>query len=125
MSTKNFYTAANFDGGSGGGGAAGPEKFDYDIISTKRININTYLNEALTALNEGTSLIDSSFGSGGSAMTGSGSNVINNKWNELETKIKEFKTYIDTTLDNVSNVSKANKSLEEEAMSLFNGTDTE
>ena len=125
MSTQQFYTtsAASFDGGAGGAGTA--EKFDYDVISTKRASINGYLNDALTALNEGTSLIDSSFGSAGTAMTGSGSNAINNKWNELETVIRGFKDYIDKTLDNINTVSNANKSLEEEAMQLFNGSDVQ
>jgi hypothetical protein len=124
MSTESFYTTATtFDGGAGGAGTA--EKFDYDVISTKRASINGYLNDALTALNEGTSLIDSSFGSAGTAMTGSGSNAINNKWNELETVIRGFKDYIDKTLDNINTVSNANKALEEEAMQLFNGSDVQ
>ena len=123
MSTENFY--ATTGAGAAGGGAGTAEKFDYDVISSKRATINTFLNDALTALNEGTSLIDSSFGSGGTAMTGSGSNVINNKWNELETAIREFGKYIDATLDNVNVVSNANKSLEEEAMQLFNTTDAQ
>lgn len=117
MSTENFYGTTS---GVSGGGAGTVERFDYDIISSKRASINGYLNDALTALNEGTSLIDDSFGSEGIAMTGSGSNVINNKWNQLETAIKEFKENIDNTLDNVNVVSNANKSLEEEAMQLFN-----
>ena len=123
MSTENFY--ATTGAGASGGGAGTAEKFDYDVISSKRSAINGFLNDALTALNEGTSLIDSSFGSGGTAMTGSGSNVINNKWNELETAIKGFKEYIDNTLDSVNVVSNANKSLEEEAMQLFNTTDAQ
>ncbi len=121
MSTESFYSTQTAGGAGAGAGTA--EKFDYDVISSKRSAINGFLNDALTALNEGTSLIDSSFGSGGTAMTGSGSNVINNKWNELETAIREFGKYIDTTLDNVNVVSNANKSLEEEAMQLFNNTD--
>lgn len=100
-----------------------PEVFDYDVIATKRSTINGYLNDALTALNEGTDAINTGFGSGGTAMGGSGSNVINNKWNELETAIREFGKYIDNTLDNINVVSNANKSLEEEAMQLFNSTD--
>ena len=117
MSTENFYGTTS---GVSGGGSGTAERFDYDIISSKRASINGYLNDALTALNEGTSLIDDSFGSEGLAMTGSGSNVINNKWNQLETAIKDFKEYIDNTLDSVNVVSNANKALEEEAMQLFN-----
>ena len=67
MSTENFYATT---AGGAGGGAGTAEKFDYDVISSKRSAINGFLNDALTALNEGTSLIDSSFGSGGTAMTG-------------------------------------------------------
>jgi hypothetical protein len=95
------------------------EQFNYDVISEKRASINNYLNEALTALNDGTDAINTGFGSGGTAMTGSGSNVINNKWNELETAIRDFAKYIDATLDNINVVSNTNKSLEEEVAQLF------
>ena len=45
MSTENFYATT---AGGAGGGAGTAEKFDYDVISSKRSAINGFLNDALT-----------------------------------------------------------------------------
>ena len=74
-----------------GGGVGTVEKFDYEAIKNERVNIETALTAALTALNEGTDAIEKGFGNVGDAMAGGSSNAISNKWNELETVIADTK----------------------------------
>ena len=46
MSTENFY--ATTGAGASGGGAGTAEKFDYDVISSKRSAINGFLKHCLS-----------------------------------------------------------------------------
>lgn len=105
-----------------GGGVGTVEKFDYEAIKTERVNIETALTAALTALNQGTDAIETGFGSGGDAMAGGSSNAISNKWNELETVIINFRDYLVMTLDNIGLVSQSNQALEDAATELFGGS---
>lgn len=104
-------------------GAATAESFDFDAIQAHRASIAAEVENAVKALNDGTAVIESNFGTGGAAMQGGSSNAIKNKWEDLTNTIKAFAKYLDTAVNNVKTVGVSNQALEEAAKSLFATTD--
>ena len=97
------------------------EVFEYENVTAIKTAIEGELEAALSALRSGALAIEEGFGEGGVAMTGGSSNVISQKWAEMEQVIVAFRNYLNNTLTNVSVVSKNTQALEDEATALFGG----
>ncbi len=103
----------------GGGDGAAQERFEFSQVSAKREEISTHTTTALGTLRNGSEVVNTAFGTNGTAMRGGSSNFVNTKWNNLTENFVEFSNYIQSTLDKVQQASKANESFEGIVQEMF------
>ncbi len=109
----------------GNEGAKTAESFDYGTIGTHRVTIETAVEAALKALNDGTTTLEGQFGkTAGTAMTGGAAEKIKINWESLITRFNAFASQMKGMLDNVGTASQKNASLEESIEAIVNSAIT-